>query len=81
MSCSIRGNINSDNDGYASKSTTLSKGQPMVDVSTKNIIQITMGSDLHTTLLAGVKATGLEAVSASLTVFVTANAAFDKLRN
>ena len=60
------------------------KGQSMVsdDVSQKNILQIAMASEAHTTLVAGVKATGLEDVLANngpLTVFAPTNAAFDKL--
>ncbi len=60
------------------------KGQSAVsdDVSAKNILQIALGSDDHTTLCAGVQAAGLENVlvnAGPLTVFAPTNAAFDKL--
>lgn len=52
------------------------------DLSTKNILQIAIGSPDHTTLVAGVQAAALETVLANngpLTVFAPNNAAFDKL--
>lgn len=60
------------------------KGQAFVDdgVSSKNILQIAIGSPDHTTLVAGVQATSLENVLANngpLTVFAPTNSAFDKL--
>ncbi|NOZ45970.1 MAG: fasciclin domain-containing protein [Chlorobi bacterium] len=60
------------------------KGQSAVDdgVSAKNILQIAMGSADHTTLVAGVKAAGLEDVLANngpLTVFAPTNEAFNNL--
>lgn len=60
------------------------KGQSSVvdDVSAKNILQIAISSDAHTTLVAGVQATELEDVLSNagpLTVFAPTNAAFDKL--
>lgn len=60
------------------------KGQSAVvdDVSAKNILNVAIGSPDHTTLVAGVKAAGLEDVltnAGPLTVFAPTNAAFDKL--
>ena len=52
------------------------------DESQKNILQIAMGSKDHTTLVAGVKAAGLQDVltnAGPLTVFAPTNAAFDAL--
>ncbi len=52
------------------------------DVSEKNILQIAVGSADHTTLVAAVKAAGLENVLVNpgpLTVFAPNNAAFEKL--
>jgi uncharacterized surface protein with fasciclin (FAS1) repeats len=52
------------------------------DVSSKNILQIAMGSPDHTTLVAAVKAAQLENVLVNpgpLTVFAPVNAAFDDL--
>ena len=52
------------------------------DVSKKNILQIAMSSPDHTTLVAAVKAAGLENVLVNpgpLTVFAPTNAAFEKL--
>lgn len=52
------------------------------DVSDPNILQIALGSDAHTTLVAGVQAAQLEHVlvgAGPLTVFAPTNAAFDKL--
>jgi uncharacterized surface protein with fasciclin (FAS1) repeats len=83
-SCNNGGNMKSDGDASKSDTRTFSKGQSMVDdgVSAKNILQIAMASDAHTTLVAGVQATGLEDVLSNngpLTVFAPTNAAFDKL--
>lgn len=68
----------------AQQEVTQGKGQSAVkdDVSDPNIIQVAMSSKDHTTLVAGVKAAGLEDVLANagpLTVFAPTNAAFDKL--
>ncbi len=52
------------------------------DVSEKNILQIAMASPDHTTLVAGVKAAGLQDVltnAGPLTVFAPTNEAFDAL--
>ena len=60
------------------------KGQAFIgdDLSSANILQIAIGSEAHSTLVAGVQATHLENVLANngpLTVFAPSNAAFDKL--
>ncbi len=52
------------------------------DLSSKNILQIAIGSKDHTTLVAGVQAVAIEHVLANngpLTVFAPNNAAFEKL--
>ena len=52
------------------------------DVSAKNILQVAIGSDDHSTLVAGVIAAGLQDVltnAGPLTVFAPNNAAFDAL--
>ncbi len=52
------------------------------DLSSKNILQVAIGSPDHTTLVAGVQAAALETVLANngpLTVFAPNNAAFEKL--
>ncbi len=52
------------------------------DLSSKNILQVAIGSPDHTTLVAGVQAVALETVLANngpLTVFAPNNAAFEKL--
>lgn len=52
------------------------------DVSEQNILQIALGSADHSTLVAGVKAAGLQDVltnAGPLTVFAPTNAAFDQL--
>ena len=74
----------SNNDTFDNKTKSYSKGQSLVsdEVSQKNILQVAIGSADHTTLVAAVKAAGLEDVLANagpLTVFAPNNAAFDKL--
>ena len=52
------------------------------DVSNPNILQIAIGSESHTTLVAGVQAAELENILVNpgpLTVFAPTNVAFDKL--
>lgn len=61
-----------------------SQSQAAIDdgVSSKNILQIAIGSADHSTLVAAVKAAGIEHVLANngpLTVFAPNNAAFEKL--
>lgn len=60
------------------------KGQASVvdDVSDKNILQVAMGSEAHTTLVAAVEAAQIEHVlvnAGPLTVFAPVNDAFDAL--
>lgn len=60
------------------------KGQASVqdDESAKNILQVAMSSDAHTTLVAGVQAAEIEHVlvnAGPLTVFAPTNDAFDAL--
>lgn len=60
------------------------KGQASVsdDVSEKNILQVAMSSDAHTTLVAGVEAAQIEHVlvnAGPLTVFAPTNEAFNAL--
>lgn len=83
LSCQQNASTN-QNGETAVKQPLTTKGQSMVsdDVSAKNILQIAIGSAAPTTLVAGVKATGLEDVLSNngpLTVFAPTNAAFDKL--
>ena len=68
----------------ASEPTSHPKGQASVvdDVSDKNILQVAIGSDAHTTLVAAVEAAQIEHVlvnAGPLTVFAPVNAAFDAL--
>ncbi len=84
FACNNSENQQSGNDSSSTKTQTEEKGQSSVndDVSAKNILQIAMSSPDHTTLVAGVKATGLEDVLSNngpLTVFAPTNEAFDKL--
>ncbi len=72
------------NSQAAGIETSNLKGQSgVVDAeSESNILQIAIGSPDHTTLVAGVKAAGLEDVltnAGPLTVFAPTNAAFDAL--
>lgn len=80
MAC---GNKSSDNSSLG-EATEVPKGQSSVtdDLSAKNILHIAIGSKDHSTLVAGVQATGLEDVLSNagpLTVFAPTNAAFDAL--
>lgn len=81
-SCSDEGTVKGTSD--SKQEVVQEKGQSSVqdEVSDPNIIQIAMSSKDHTTLVAGVKAAGLEDVLANagpLTVFAPTNEAFDKL--
>ena len=72
------------NNASASTASTPVKGQASVadDESSKNVLQIALGSKDHTTLVAAVQAAGLENVlvnAGPLTVFAPTNAAFDAL--
>ena len=71
-------------DGTAGIDTSELKGQSGVvdEESERNILQVALSSPDHSTLVAGVKATGLQDVltnAGPLTVFAPNNAAFDKL--
>ncbi len=64
--------------------TALKGGQASVvdDLSARNIVQIAVASEDHTTLVAAIQAAGMADVLANpgpLTVFAPTNAAFDKL--
>jgi uncharacterized surface protein with fasciclin (FAS1) repeats len=66
----------------AGKTKDLGQAGVSDELSAKNILQIAIGSADHSTLVAGVKAAGLEAVLANngpITVFAPTNAAFDAL--
>ena len=71
------------NTGTTTDATPV-KGQSAVsdDESSKNVLQVALGSKDHTTLVAAVQAAGLEDVlvnAGPLTVFAPTNAAFDAL--
>ncbi len=78
---------NSEKEGTESAavaSTSHPKGQASVedDVSDKNILQVAVGSDAHTTLVAAVEAAQIEHVlvnAGPLTVFAPTNDAFAAL--
>ncbi len=78
------GKQGSDQSTTSASDDGTAKGQAFIkdNISNPNILQIAMGSEDHTTLVAGVQAAGLENVLANngpLTVFAPTNAAFDKL--
>ena len=75
---------NNNNSGSSSTPAADVKGQSAVsdDESSKNILQVALGSKDHSTLVAAVQAAGLEDVlvnAGPLTVFAPTNAAFDAL--
>lgn len=81
-------NINSSNANSSNSSASFDqnqlKGQSAVvdEDSAPNILQVAIGSKDHSTLVAGVKAAGLQDVltnAGPLTVFAPTNAAFDAL--
>ncbi len=84
--CSCGGETNapaSNNTGTTAASTPV-KGQSNVsdDESSKNVLQVALGSKDHTTLVAAVQAASLEDVlvnAGPLTVFAPTNAAFEAL--
>ena len=81
VSCDSSNNTMSESSGI---NTDELKGQSGVvdNESERNILQIAIGSPDHSTLVAGVKAAGLQDVltnAGPLTVFAPNNAAFDKL--
>jgi uncharacterized surface protein with fasciclin (FAS1) repeats len=66
----------------AATSHPLGQASVQDDVSAKNILQVAMSSDAHTTLVAGVQAAEIEHVlvnAGPLTVFAPTNDAFDAL--
>ncbi len=66
----------------AAESHPLGQASVQDDESAKNILQVAMSSDAHTTLVAGVQAAGIEHVlvnAGPLTVFAPVNSAFDAL--
>ncbi len=78
-----------DQEAPASQSSAVeteapAKGQSMINdgISSKNILQVAIGSEDHSTLVAAVQAAGIEDVLANngpLTVFAPVNSAFDAL--
>lgn len=83
LACSTPNSETTAADGSSIDQSKLT-GQSGVqdDVSQQNILQIAMGSADHSTLVAGVKAAGLQDVltnAGPLTVFAPTNAAFEQL--
>ncbi|MFN1834221.1 fasciclin domain-containing protein [Balneola sp. MJW-20] len=73
-----------DEGNFSALENTRPKGQASVvdNDSDKNILQVAMGSEDHTTLVAAVEAAGIEHVlvnAGPLTVFAPVNTAFDAL--
>ena len=84
--CSCGGDVSTTApaDTGSTAAPTNAKGQSAVsdDESTKNVLQVALGSKDHTTLVAAVVAAGLENVlvnAGPLTVFAPTNAAFEAL--
>lgn len=82
--CTNTNNNNVDSGEIQGIDQSSLQGQSGVvdDVSEKNILQVALGSKDHTTLVAGVKAAGLQDVltnAGPLTVFAPNNAAFEQL--
>ena len=82
--CSCTSKSEETAEQVATSVTSHPKGQASVedDVSDKNILQIAMSSDAHTTLVAAVEAAQIEHVlvnAGPLTVFAPVNEAFDAL--
>ena len=77
-------NSSTSNEASSSPARELPKGQSTVqdNVSERNILQIAINSEDHSTLVAAVQAAGLEDVltnAGPLTVFAPNNEAFEKL--
>ena len=77
-------NSSTSNESSSSADRELPKGQSTVqdNVSERNILQIAMNSEDHSTLVVAVQAAGLEDVltnAGPLTVFAPNNEAFEKL--
>lgn len=77
-------NTEEETTASTDEATTTDKGQASVkdDASANNILQIAIGSEAHSTLVAAVQAAELENVlvnAGPLTVFAPTNEAFEKL--
>ena len=84
MSCSSGTQSGAEQATGVETSSSHPKGQASVvdDVSDKNILQVAIGSDAHSTLVAAVQAAEIEHVlvnAGPLTVFAPTNEAFDAL--
>ena len=82
--CSCGGSSQGGSESTEPVSNTHPLGQASVqdDVSDKNILQVAIGSEAHSTLVAAVQAAQIEHVlvnAGPLTVFAPVNAAFDAL--
>ena len=83
-SCANNADTNTNTEVKATPTSLDLKGQSAVsdELSSKNVLQVAIGSKDHTTLVAAVHAAGLEDVlvnAGPLTVFAPTNAAFDAL--
>lgn len=81
-SCSQGGDTKTSSSSEASESTTAGQAFVSDELSQKNILQIALGSEDHTTLVAAVQAAEYENVLANngpLTVFAPTNDAFAAL--
>ena len=75
-------NSSSEGTSVAEQNTPLGQASVQDDVSDANILQVAIGSEDHSTLVAAVQAAQIEHVLANagpLTVFAPVNAAFDAL--
>ncbi|HEY5687290.1 MAG TPA: fasciclin domain-containing protein [Yeosuana sp.] len=84
FNCKNEKNTQTDETVVASQQTTEKQGQAFIDdsASTPNILQIAIGSQDHTTLVAAVQAAGLENAlvnAGPLMVFAPTNEAFAAL--
>ncbi|MEO1259956.1 MAG: fasciclin domain-containing protein [Bacteroidota bacterium] len=82
--CGNNTDVPTNSSTDADYTSTPVKGQSAVsdDESSKNVLQVALGSKDHTTLVAAVQAAGLEDVlvnAGPLTVFAPTNAAFEAL--
>ena len=81
-SCGDEKNTNQDTNSVDKVSLTGGQASVKDDLSARNIVQIAIASDDHSTLVAAVQAAGMADVLANpgpLTVFAPNNAAFEKL--
>ena len=84
FNCKNEKNTQTDESVVASQQTTEKQGQAFIDdsASTPNVLQIAIGSQDHTTLVAAVQAAGLENAlvnAGPLMVFAPTNEAFAAL--